>query len=123
GIDDSVLEALVGEILGCPAVLELGLAENRRVTDAGIACLAQAPRLISLNLSSCGLTNTGLESLSGLKQLVRLNLSYCNRITDAGVRLLKGLAGLRYLDLQGCVKVTNGSIAQIRRPTLTIHRP
>jgi hypothetical protein len=123
GIDDQVLRELVEEIAACPSVRELGLAENRNVTDVGIARLTALPQVVSLNLSSCSLTNEGLATLASLRQLVRLNLSYCNRVTDPGIKMLKSLPNLRYLDLQGAVKVTNGSIAQIRRANLVIHRP
>jgi hypothetical protein len=123
GVDDGELRALAQELVGCTGVRELGLAENRKVTDAGIASLTALPQVVSLNLSSCSLTNEGLATLSGLRPLVRLNLSYCNRITDPGIKLLKSLPNLRYIDLQGCVKITNGSIAQIRRKNLVIHRP
>ncbi len=123
GADDATLEALAAEVAPCDAVVELGLAENRKVTDAGVARLAGLRQVVSLNLSSCSLTNTGLGTLAGFRQLVRLNLSYCNRIGDPGVKLLKALPALRFLDLQGCVKVTNGSIAHIRRAGLVIHKP
>ncbi len=123
GIDDATLKALVEEIAPCLWVVELGLAENRKVTDAGVASLAGLAQIVSLNLSSCSLTNEALASLAGMRPLVRLNLSYCNRITDPGVKLLKALPALRFLDLQGCVKVTNGSISHIRRPWLAIHKP
>jgi hypothetical protein len=122
GIDDDALETLVEELAPCKVVLEVSLAENRKVTDAGIACLTGLRQVISLNLSSCGLTSTGMKNLVKMRQLERLNLSYCNRITDAGLKLLKDMPALRYLDLQGCVKITNGGIAHVRRQALTIHR-
>jgi hypothetical protein len=123
GIDDAGLRALADELAPCKMVREVGLAENRNVTDAGIANLTALPQVVSLNLSSCSLTNEGLATLASLKTLVRLNLSYCNRVTDPGIKLLKSLSNLHYLDLQGCVKITNGSIAFIRRAGLVIHRP
>ena len=123
GIDDDVLRVISAEIAPCSRVVELGLAENRRVTDAGVASLAGLAQLISLNLSSCSLTNAGMETLAGFRQLVRLNLSYCNRITDPGLRQLKSLNRLCFLDLQGCVKLTNGGVAHLRHRGLQIHRP
>jgi hypothetical protein len=123
GIDDDTLEELVEEIAACSVVLEVGLAENRNVTDAGIACLAGLHQVVSFNLSSCSLTSAGMETLAGIRQLVRLNLSYCNRITDPGIKLINALPNLRYIDLQGCVKITNGGVSHIRRRGLTIHKP
>ena len=121
-IDDAILERLVDEIAGCPVLVSLNLAENRKVTDEGIASLTKLPRLTELNLSSCDITNRGLQSLRGLAHLRRLNLSYCNRLTDEGIKSLKSLNCLVYLDLQGCVKVSNGGLVHIRRKELIIHR-
>ncbi len=121
-IDDPALAVLVGELEGCRSIAELNLAENRKITDGGMALLAALPQLTSLNLSSCSLTDTGLASLAKLTGLARLNLSYCNRITDLGVKKLRDLPGLSYLDLQGCVKVTNGGLSKIRKKNLVIHK-
>ena len=121
-IDDEMLETLVREMSSCEQVVSLNLSENRKITDQGVAHLKQLKYLVDLNLSSCGITNTGLEHVAVLSRLVRLNLSYCNRITDQGIRLLKPLANLRYLDLQGCIKVTHSGLVKIRRMGLTIHK-
>jgi hypothetical protein len=121
-INDSILEQLVDEIAGCPALVYLNLSENRKVTDEGIELLEKLPRLVELNLSSCDVTNRGLLSLLNLSHLRRLNLSYCNRITDEGVKSLRSLDHLVYLDLQGCIKVSNGGLVRIRRKDLVIHR-
>ena len=84
----------------CPAISGLNLAENRNVTNDGIAYLAQLHWLTELNLSSCAMTNEGLTHLKGLSRLSRLDLSYCNRITDLGVKVLRGLRNLTYLSLR-----------------------
>ena len=119
-MDDEMLAQLVGEIVACPAITGLNLAENRNVTNDGIAYLEQLHWLTELNLSSCAVTNEGLSHLVGLSRLSRLDLSYCNRITDVGIKPLKVLRNLTYLDLKGCVKVTNGGTSKLRRPGLTI---
>ena len=119
-MDDEQLAQLVGEIAACPAITGLNLAENRNVTNEGIACLEQLTWLTELNLSSCAVTNEGLSHLKGLLRLSRLDLSYCNRITDVGIKPLKVLRNLTYLDLKGCVKVTNGGTSKLRRAGLTI---
>ncbi|MDD5368465.1 MAG: leucine-rich repeat domain-containing protein, partial [Anaerolineaceae bacterium] len=113
-IDDDDLDVLAHELAACRAVIDLILAENRKVTDEGLPALAALPWLFSLNLSSCSLSNTGMPALEALSGLRRLNLSYCNRITDLGLKSIRNLPNLEYLDLQGCVKITHGGIARLR---------
>ena len=120
-LDDDLLEQMVREIKGCPAITGLNLAENRNVTNEGLAYLVHLPQLTYLNLSSCSVTNSGLRHLLGMHNLRYLDLSYCNRLTDDGIKELKALRSLKYLDLQGCVKVSNASLSKLRRDGLTIH--
>lgn len=119
-INDAVLEDLVKELSGCTAITYLHLAENRNITDAGLAYLKALPQLTRLDLGSCALTDTGLAHLKALTNLKILGLSYCNRITDAGLKHLRALPGLQKLDLQGCVKVTHGGVARLSRKGLEI---
>lgn len=121
GIDDEGLRQLAQELAGCRAVVDLSLAENRKITDGGLEVLRALNGLSSLNVSSCNLSNTGIGILAGLRWLRRLNLSYQPRITDVGVKQLRSLDNLEYLDLQGCPKVTHGGIARLGRPGLEIH--
>jgi len=120
-LDDDLLEQLVREIKGCPAITGLNLAENRNVTNEGLTHLVHLPQLTYLNLSSCSVTNTGMRQLLPLRHLQYLDLSYCNRLTDEGIIVLKAMRSLVYLDLQGCVKVSNASLSKMRRDGLTIH--
>jgi Leucine-rich repeat (LRR) protein len=120
-INDAVLGALVKELSGCTAITCLLLAENRNITNSGLAPLKALPQLTRLDLGSCSLTDDGLAHLKALPNLKDLGLSYCNRITDAGLKHLRGLTRLQKLDLQGCVKVTHGGVARLRRPGLEIH--
>jgi hypothetical protein len=120
-LDDDLLRQMVSEISGCEAIAGLDLAENRNVSDAGLAHLVRLPWLRYLSLRSCGLTDRGLVHLLALPSLEVLDLSYCNRITNDGVLRLKALSCLRYLDLQGCVRLNNRSLSKLRREGLTIH--
>ena len=120
-INDAVLASLVKELSDCAAITCLLLAENRNITNSGLACLKALPQLTRLDLGSCSLTDEGLAHLKALPNLTVLGLSYCNRITDAGLKHLRGLTRLEKLDLQGCVKVTHGGVARLRRPGLEIH--
>ncbi len=121
-IDDDELYRLVKAISSLAGMTYLNLAENRKITDAGLARLSVLPGLTRLNLSSCNITNQGLSHLAALKKLEHLDLSYCNRISDEGLRALKSLNRLAYLDLQRCVKTSLAGIRKIERRGLTIHR-
>jgi hypothetical protein len=121
-IDDDDLCQLSQDLAGCSRITALDLAENRKVTDDGVECLKKLPQLVYLNLSSCDITNTGLEYLLAMQQLRILNLSYCHRLTDIGLRTFKGLPHLAHLDLQGVLKITKAGMSKIRRDGLTIRR-
>lgn len=121
-LDDDRLSILVGELADFRAVVCLNLAENRKVTDAGLQRLAKLSWLQELNLSSCDITDRGLAWLKELKELRTLNLSYCNRLSEAGLRHLRGLTRLTYLDLQGCPRINHAAILKnVARKGLTIH--
>jgi Leucine-rich repeat (LRR) protein len=120
-IGDDELQTLASEIATCPAIVELDLSENRKISDDSLQFLVVLKHLRSLNLSSCSLTSTGMVTLALLTHLERLNLSYCNRINDDGLKRLKSLVNLEYLDLQGCVKISHGGIARLSHAGLTIH--
>jgi hypothetical protein len=120
-IGDDKVETLAAEVAPCASIIELDLAENRKITDESLEFLVGLKYVYSLNLSSCSLTATGMQTLCLMTHLERLNMSYCNRINDEGLKLLKSLVNLEYLDLQGCVKISHGGVSRLRRLGLTIH--
>ena len=122
-IDDEFLRELVAEFRDMENLILLNLSENRKVTDKGMRILQPFTHLEELNVSSCDLSNKGLEFIAGFSNLKSLNISYCNRLTGAGLLSLRKLTHLEFLDLQGVPKINTGNIARIRKPTLTIHRP
>jgi len=122
-IDDEFLRELVAEFREVPNLLMLNLSENRKVTDKGMRLIQPLTHLEELNVSSCDLSNKGLEFLVAFSHLKNLNISYCNRVTGDGLLVLRKLAHLEFLDLQGVPKINTGHIARIRKSTLTIHRP
>ncbi len=121
-IDDDELIRLVGELQGCQVITFLNLAENRKISDRGVAKLASLTWLTRLNLSSCTINSAAIESLIPLKKLIYLNLSYCNRLTDEALRPLKRFSRLAYLDIQGCQKITHAGVRRCEKRGLTIHR-
>jgi hypothetical protein len=121
-IDDAVLEQLVSELVDLPNLRYINLAENRNITDAGLADLENLPQLTALNLSSTNVTNKGLAALKNLPHLSWLDLSYCNRISEEGGKALKSMTHLTYLNLQACFKLKDAVVTRIERHGLKIHR-
>jgi hypothetical protein len=122
GINDADLAELVGDLQGVQQIHFMDLAENRNVTNDGLARIKAMPQLTGMNLSSCSITNTGLVALRSLTHLAYLNLSYCSRLSDPALKTLEAMKSLVYVDLQGCLGFTNGGLARVRRRTLTIYR-
>jgi Restriction endonuclease len=83
--------------------LRLSLAETR-ITDEGVACLAQLINLQELRLDVGGtrVTNDGLRCLARLTNLRLLELGLCaTSVTDDGLRWLSAIAQLEKLELAG----------------------
>ena len=121
-IDDDDLIRLVADLESCKALTFLNLAENRKLSDRGVAKITGLDWLTRLNLSSCTISNKALEALLPLKKLTYLNLSYCNRLTDDALRSVKKFPRLAYLDVQGCPKITHAGVRRYEKRGLTIHR-
>ena len=56
---------LVAAAAECRALLDLSVRSSSYVTDAGVATLARAARLMRLDLSYCTVTNEGVKHLAG----------------------------------------------------------
>jgi Leucine-rich repeat (LRR) protein len=121
-IDNDALAQLVQDIAGCPAVTFLHLAENRKITDAGLEHLRHAPQLSGLNLSSCDITHRGLALLSALPRLAHLDLRYCNRLNATAIPALRSLKNLAFLDIQGTIKINHRALLRLQRKGLVIHK-
>jgi uncharacterized membrane protein len=78
-----------------PQTVWLNLS-GTRITDAGLATVAQFKHLTRLHLNRTAVTDRGLPQLAGLQQLEYLNL-YATRVSDAGLESLAALKGLRTL--------------------------
>ena len=102
-------EAVTNEALlslsALTALTALDLKRCHQVTDEGVRSLARtalAARLVSLNLSHCGITK--LSAISPFTGLTSLTLRSCIcAVTDKGLRsLVSSLTALTSLDLRGC---------------------
>lgn len=59
----------------------LSLNQNREISDFAFPCLAKLTNLVSLNISSTGMTSAGLGHLHGLPSLASLSVYglHCQR--------------------------------------------
>lgn len=81
---------------------------GRKLTDAGLAHVANLPNVVSLNLRNTQITDKGLAHVRELKSLRHLHLEK-TKVGDKGVAQLKSLENLVYLNLYG-TKVTDKSL-------------
>ena len=122
-INDDEFKQLVSELKTVSGLRYLYLAENRGITNSGIAACAELTQLRYLNLSSCDINSQGMDFLPALTQLTYLNLSYCNRINEKTAPFVQKLPRLKYLDLHGCIKVNTGGLKKFEKKGLTIYKP
>lgn len=102
-------------------VMELDLA-GTKVTDAGLAPLADLKNLEVLHLERTGVGDGALAHLKGLIELRYLNL-YGTQVGDAGLKSLTGLKNLKNLYLW-LAKVTDAGAADLKKalPGVVINR-
>ena len=79
--------------------------------------IGQFPRLTSINLSCCGITDASvIEIAKGCSQLSSINLTACRNITDASViEIAKGCSQLTSINLSWCGNITDASVIEIAK--------
>jgi internalin A len=118
-LSDDDLLWLKPALLSMPETQFLDLT-NTRVTDAGIASLADCVQLMGLHLSGTRITDAAAPHLASLPQLAALDVSQ-TQVTDAFLGECE-IAKLRSLQV-GNTKVTDAGVMAIQRrhPQLTVH--
>ncbi len=86
---------------------------NTKVTDSGLAPIAQLKNLRRLHLEKTQVTDAGLTNIKGLTNLDYLNL-YGTNVTDAGIAQLAGLKNLKELYVWQS-KVTDAGAQSLRK--------
>jgi hypothetical protein len=102
----------------CPNLTKLEAYWCLGITDNSAKVIAELPKMSSINVSACGLTDLALvDSFHRLSSLQTLNLSTKNQFSDVGLRSLLSSgnlsATLRYLDLEGISKLTDAICADL----------
>ena len=123
GLHDAEIRRLAEDLLPAGNLRYLNLAENRGITNEGMAAVGALRQLRYLNIGACDINNQGMAFLPGLVNLEYLNLSYCNRITEKTAPFVQKLPKLKYLDLQGCIKINTGGLKKFEKKGLTIYKP
>ena len=123
GLHDPEIRSLVNDLKAVENLRYLHLAENRGITNDGMASVGALRQLRYLNIGACDINNQGMVFLPNLVNLESLNLSYCNRITEKAAPYVQKLNKLKYLDLQGCIKINTGGLKKFEKKGLTIYKP
>ncbi len=123
GLHDPEIRELVNDLKAVENLRYLHLAENRGITNDGMASVGALRQLRYLNIGACDINNQGMDFLPNLVNLEYLNLSYCNRITEKAAPFVQKLTKLKYLDLQGCIKINTGGLKKFEKKGLTIYKP
>ena len=90
----------------------VGLAENVKITDAGLAFFENCKNLMSLDLHTTEVSDAGLAHFKNSKNLKVLNLGWCPRVSDAGLAYFSDCKNLDTLYLQGqAEKVSDAGLA------------
>lgn len=99
-------------VVDLPALKEVCL-QGARVTDAGLAILAEQAQLESLDVRSChGISNKGMAAVSRMRGLKELEL-YDTSIGDPGLRCVCEIPTLEKLNLHS-TRVTDLGLRQLR---------
>src|SRR5215218_1032071 len=78
-----------------------------KITDAGVAQLAEHPSLESLDVGFSLFTDNGFEALTSIPGLRQLAVGG-NKITDVGLNYVRLMPNLRRLDLNGVQRTDSG---------------
>ncbi len=127
-LSDETLECFVSAAAGrsaCSALETLDLGECTALTASALAAFFRVtPRLKSLDLTSCKLSDNVLLSISGAPLLTHLSLSKCTGVTDAGiVAIADGCAQLVHLDLNSCSDLTGDALQALNVGCASLKKP
>ena len=111
GVGDETLK-----VLARLPELEVIRLRDTKVTDAGIAELAQAKSLTDVEVPGTKVSDAGMKYLKQLPHLDTLRLGVLDegtKITDIGLATIGEMTGLKYLDLSG-TKITDKGLPHLQ---------
>jgi len=107
------------QLAGLKALKDVPLRDltvaSARMSDVGMAHIAQLSSVRYLYLSACGrVTDEGLAHLKKMADLEQLWVTANVQITDEGMKSLAELNKLRWLSLFGCKRVTDEGARRLK---------
>ncbi|XP_078000896.1 F-box and leucine-rich repeat protein 13-like isoform X1 [Glandiceps talaboti] len=84
------------------------------ITDAGVELLGSMPSLVSVDISGCNVSDSGLASLGGNARLLDVTIAECYQITDLGIqKFAQQCRDLERLDVSHCSALTDSAIKNL----------
>jgi hypothetical protein len=108
--------------IGCPRYLQLLIASDRNLTDAGLAPITGLADIRDFWLRDTAITDTGLATIAGLTNLRKVNLARSTSVTDAGLARLASLRNCKEVTVTS-TNVTPAGIGAMKAkcPWMTIY--
>lgn len=108
GISDEA----VAQLNGHPSLSVLKFEESSELSDAGVAVVADLPRLSDISIDNAAITDESLKQLSRSDTIRRIRVPR-TQLTDRGVEYLLAAPQLELLDLVDCEGISDASLATI----------
>ena len=116
-MDAQIDDAGVKQLAQLKNLSSLSIRRSSQVTDHGLGCLRQLPKLTKLGLLEVGITNRGLEELADLKKLRMLDLRGSAQVGNPGLERLQTLKQLQALRVGGS-QIDDGTLALLAKLNL-----
>jgi hypothetical protein len=94
-------DADIEQIRGAPRIRSVIIGQDAHVTDKLFDVLITLPKLCSLRVDNCAVTDDGLSTLAAISTLTTIQFRGC-RLTDRGVAQLARLPRLEVLNVEDC---------------------
>ena len=101
--------------LDLPRLEALTFGCSAKITDAGLAHIAQMHTVTYLSFTACPrITDAGLPQLLTMTNLTDLDLRGCSGITSQGIQRLAIKTNWLTIELGGCLNVTAEAVAELQ---------
>lgn len=110
---NDISDAGLVHLQGLTELKNLSVLGSVKITDKGMAHLAEFKNLEKLKMGGTKLTGSGLVHLKELNKLRELDLSH-NEINDKELVHLKDVKSLKKLDLSGNLRITDAGLGTLK---------